>query len=125
MEPMQEQRPALSVLLAILVGLGAAIQFAVMNPIHQQFAAMNKRFDQRFGAINQRFNDMNQRLDDLKTDLGTRLDDQDKYINQRLDRLQSHVSELRGLSKRVSEDSIRIKAIERQLTTADAPSSAD
>ena len=46
-------------------------------------------------------------------------------LNQRLDQLQSHVSELRGLSKRVSENSIRIEAIERQLTTADAPSSAD
>lgn len=132
----KENALAIGVLVAILTTLGAFAQYAVVNPIHQRFddlrADLNTRFETQDKLINQRFDDLkdgvdqrfdaqDKRIDDLKDGVNQRFD----AVDQRLERLENDMSELRRLSERVSENSIRIDTIERQLTTADTPPSAD
>ena len=59
----------------ILVVLGGGAKYAVIDPIHQRFDAMD------------------QRIDDLKAEMNTRFDAQDKHIDQRFDAQDKHVNQ--------------------------------
>ena len=116
---------AIGVLVAILTALGAITQYAVINPIHQRFddlrADLNTRFDALDKYMNQRFDAQ----DKIAHERFQALDQRFDAVDQRLERLENDVSELRSLSERGSENSIRIDTIDRRLTTADTPSSPD
>ena len=140
----------ITALIAILGGFAGIIQFSVVRPMHQGFAAVNQRIDdqikynnqrsddqnrsisQRFDdqdkSINQRFDAVDQRFDDQNRSINQRFDDQDKAINQRFDAqdrriedLVKGVSEFRELSDRVTRNETRIDALTEQVQTADAP----
>ena len=97
---------------------------------------INQRFDDLRADLNSRFTAQDKRIDDLKDAMNQRFDVQDKFTRERfqavgqrfdaldlrLERLENDMSELRKLSERVSRNGIRIDTIERQLTSADAPS---
>ena len=130
----------------VIGGFTGLLQFAIISPIHQHFAAIDQRFDaidqrfdaidQRFDATDQRFDATDQRINDLRAEMNGRFDAQDKYMNtrfdavdqrfdaqdQRLQRLEDDVSELRKLGERVSRNEGLIDLIRQQLQTADAPS---
>ena len=69
---------ALMALMAILGGFAAILQFSVVRPMQQGFAAVNQRIDDQIEYIDQR-------LDDQDRSINQRFDDQDRYINQRFD----------------------------------------
>ena len=138
---------ALMALMAILGGFAAILQFSVVRPMQQGFAAVNQRIDDQIEYIDQRLDDqdrsINQRFDDQDRYINQRFDavdqrfdavdqrlnDQDKYINQRFDAqdrriedLIRDVSELRNISDRVTRNETRLDALTEQLQTADTPS---
>ena len=92
-------------------------------------AEMNRRFDAQDKSINQRF-------DAQDKSISQRFDAQDESINQRFDAIDQRfdaqdkriedlakdVSDLRGLSERISRNEGQIDIIRQQLQTADAPS---
>ena len=126
----KENAGTLAALGGVLLGVIGIVQFGVLNPIHQRFDAIDRRFDaQDSRDLDDLKAEMNQRFDTQDKHINQRFDAQDKYINQRFDamdqrfdRLENDVSELRNLSDRVSHNEGQIDVIRQQLQTADTPS---
>ncbi len=136
----QDNAGPITVTLAVLGGFAAIIQFSVVRPMQQGFAAVNQRIDDQIRYIDQRFDaqdrSINQRFDAQDRSINQRFDAQDKYINQRFDAVNQRfdaqdrrvedlvrdVSELRKLNDRVIRNETRIDTLTEQLQTADAPS---
>ena len=106
----------------MVVGLLAGFFQYSINSIHRRIddlkTDINQRLNEQNTHINQRFNDQD-RLISQRFDA---VDQRFNAIDQRLERLETDVSELRGLNDRVSRIEGQVDSIIQQLQPADAPS---
>ena len=106
----KDNATAVGVFCVVLGFMGGFAKFAVLDPVHQRFDAIDQRINDPRADMTGRFDAQDQRLDSLKAD-----------VTRGFEQLDNEMSELRKLGERVSRNEANIDTIRGQLRTADPP----